>query len=66
MRNTMRGKRFYNDKGELHGPFQDYWTNGLPWETSHYVNGFPMGYSELSSWHDWHDSNKKEIFYFCR
>lgn len=53
-----------NEQGFFHGPYQDYWVNGLPWETSHYVNGEALGYSEINHWSG--DVDQKEIFYFCR
>jgi hypothetical protein len=52
-----------NEKGELHGPFQDYRSDGTPWETSHYVNGVAYGYSEVTRSFKELPSNK---FYFCR
>ena len=59
----MHDKRFYNDNGQLHGPYQDYYRlNGNLWEKSHYVNGEPFGYMELND----HEATEKIIYYFCR
>jgi hypothetical protein len=63
MKNSMRDKFTTNEKGELHGPFQDYRDDGRPWETSHYVNGVAYGYSEVTRSFKELPSNK---FYFCR
>jgi hypothetical protein len=59
----MRDKTPRNANGELHGPFQDYRSDGTPWETSHYVNGVAYGYSEVTRSFEGLPSNK---FYFCR
>ena len=59
----MPDKKPINEKGELHGPFQDYRSDGTPWETSHYVNGVAYGYCEVNRPFKDLPSNK---FYFCR
>jgi hypothetical protein len=63
MKNTMRDKHTRNEKGQLHGPFQDYRSDGRPWETSHYVNGVEYGYCEVTSSFKELPSDK---YYFCR
>ena len=61
--NTMRDKTPRNANGQLHGPFQDYRSDGRPWETSHYVNDVPYGYSEISHWIP---TEKTTKIYYCR
>ena len=63
MKNSMRDKFTTNEKGELHGPFQDYRGDGRPWETSHYVNDVPYGYTELTHWIVGEKTTK---IYYCR
>lgn len=62
-RNIIRDKYTRNEQGQLHGPFQDYRSDGRPWETSHYVNDLPYGYSEVTRSFKRLPSNK---FYYCR
>jgi hypothetical protein len=59
----MQDKVPRNANGELHGPFQDYHSDGRPWETSHYINDVAYGYCEINSWFD--DIPKIKM-YFCR
>ena len=61
--NTMRDKTPRNANGQLHGPFQDYRSDGRPWEKSHYVNDVAYGYSEISHWLE---GEPKKTFYYCR
>ncbi len=63
MKNTTRDKYTRNEKGQLHGPYQDYRSDGRPWETSHYVNDVAYGYCEVTRSFKELPSNK---FYFCR
>ena len=65
MKNTMhvKDKKPRNANGQLHGPYQDYRSDGRPWETSHYVNDVAYGYCEVTRSFDDLPSNK---FYFCR
>jgi hypothetical protein len=63
MKNTMRDKYTRNEKGQLHGPFQDYRDDGRPWETSHYVNDVAYGYSEITCWFEGRPKIKS---YYCR
>ena len=63
MKNTMRDKMPKNEKGQLHGPFQDYHDDGKPWETSHYVNDVAYGYSEVTHWTE---DAPKLTFYYCQ
>ena len=63
MKNTMLDKITRNEKGQLHGPYQDYRIDGRPWETSHYVNDVAYGYTEVTHWIEGEPSDK---FYFCR
>ena len=51
-----------NEKGQYHGPYEDYWFNGNLWEKAHYVNGEAFGYSELNN----QKGTEKIIYYFCR
>jgi hypothetical protein len=39
----------YNDKGEKHGYWEDYYYIGNIWCIGKYINGFATGYWE---WHD--------------
>lgn len=59
----MRDKYTRNEKGQLHGLFQDYHSDGRPWETSHYVNDVAYGYCEITNWLE---GEPKKSFYFCR
>ena len=36
----------YNDKGERHGPWVVYWSNGNTWYKTNYINGKEHGLSE--------------------
>ena len=60
--NTMRDKKPINEKGQLHGPYQDYLSDGRPWETSHYVNDFAYGYCEITNLFEL----PSDKYYFCR
>ena len=62
MRNITQNKVPRNEKGELHGLFQDYHSDGRPWETSHYINDVPYGYSEINGWNIDAEIQK---YYFC-
>jgi hypothetical protein len=42
----MRGKRFYNDKGQEHGPWSMVLEDG--YFEGHYLNGIRYGFWELS------------------
>jgi hypothetical protein len=59
----MQDKFTRNEKGQLHGPYQDYRSDGRLWEKSHYVNDVAFGYCEIFHWFENEPSNK---FYFCR
>jgi hypothetical protein len=59
----MQDNKPRNEKGELHGPFQDYFGDGRPWEKSHYVNDVAYGYSEINSLYE---DTPKITYYFCR
>lgn len=43
----MRGERFYNDKGEEHGPWSLILEDG--YYEGHYLNGIRYGFWELSN-----------------
>ena len=62
MKNTIRDKYTRNEQGQLHGPFQDYHSDGRPWETSHYVNDVAYGYCEVNGWNIDAEIQK---YYFC-
>jgi antitoxin component YwqK of YwqJK toxin-antitoxin module len=34
----------YNDKGERHGCWEDYWPDGKLWSKIHYINGKEVYY----------------------
>jgi antitoxin component YwqK of YwqJK toxin-antitoxin module len=34
----------YNDKGDRHGYWEDYWPNGKLWAKIHYINGEEVYY----------------------
>ena len=36
----------YNDKGQRHGPWERYWSNGNPWYKTNYINGNEHGLCE--------------------
>ena len=37
----------YNDKGQQHGYWEWYWTNGDVWYKSFFINGQESGYEEF-------------------
>ncbi len=36
-----------NEKGEYHGYWEEYWSNGELWYKTNFINGVEIGYCEI-------------------